>query len=158
LLLSLLAGYPLFAWWLFVHRGDAGTTVLWMWGLPQVLGYLGLLWFFGRTLVSGREALITRFARFIHGEIPPEIERYTRQITILWCGFFVSMLVVSVSLFTLVSTDAWLFFANVLNMPLLVGVFIAEYVYRSFRFPDWPYPSLAATVDAFRRFREVGKE
>ena len=158
LLLSLVTGYPLLAWWLFVHRGGAGTTVLWLGGLPQGFCYLGLLWLFGRSLVSGREALITRFARFFHGEISPAVERYTRQITILWCVFFAGMLIADVSLFTFVSADAWLFFANVLNLPLVIGVFVAEYVYRSFRFPDWPYPSLAATVAAFRRFYGNYKE
>ena len=152
LLLTLVTGYPLLAWWLFAHRDGAGTTVLWLGGLPQAVCYLGLLWLFGRSLVSGREALITRFARFFHGEISPEVERYTRQITILWCVFFSGMLVVDFTLFTFVSTDSWLFFANVLNMPLLIGTFVGEYVYRSFRFPDWPYPSLAATITAFRRF------
>jgi len=158
LLLSLVTGYPLLAWWVYMHRGGAGTTVLWLAGVPQLVCYLGLLWYFGRSLVAGREALITRFARFFHGEISPAVESYTRQITILWCVFFAGMLSVSVSLFAFVSTDAWLFFANVLNLPLLIGAFVAEYVYRSFRFPDWPYPSLAATIDAFRRFFETGKE
>ena len=158
LLLSLVTAYPLLAWWLFAHRGSASTTVLWLGGLPQALCYLGLLWLFGRSLVSGREALITRFARFFHGETSPAVERYTRQITILWCVFFASMLIADISLITLVSTNAWLFFANVLNLPLVIGVFVAEYVYRSYRFPDWPYPSLTATIKAFRRFYGTAKE
>ena len=117
-----------------------------------------LLWLFGRSLISGRVALITRFARFFHGEISQAVERYTRQVTILWCVFFSGMLIVDFTLFTFVSTDAWLFFANVLNLPFLIGTFIAEFVYRSFRFPDWPYPSLGATVAAFRRFYGTYKE
>ena len=158
LLLILLIGYPLLAWWLFEHPNRAGTTVLWLGGLPQAACYLGLLWLFGRSLISGRVALITRFARFFHGEISQAVERYTRQVTILWCVFFSGMLIVDFTLFTFVSTDAWLFFANVLNLPFLIGTFIAEFVYRSFRFPDWPYPSLGATVAAFRRFYGTYKE
>ena len=102
--------------------------------------------------------MLTRFARYVHGEISPEVERYTRQITVMWCVFFAAMATVSVSLFVLVSTDAWLFFANVLNLPLLVCAFVVEYAYRSLRFPNAPYPSLAATINAFRRFREAGRE
>jgi uncharacterized membrane protein len=68
------------------------------------------------------------------------------------------MAMVSASLLFFVSTDAWLFFANVLNLPLVVGAFVAEYLYRSLRFPNAPYPSLAATIDAFRRFRETIRE
>jgi hypothetical protein len=71
---------------------------------------------------------------------------------------FVAMAIVSASLLVFVSADAWLFFANVLNLPLVVTAFVAEYVYRSVRFPNGPYPSLAATVAAFRRFRETIRE
>jgi uncharacterized membrane protein len=158
LILSLIAGYPLAAWGLFVHGGRAGTTALWIAALPQVFCYAALLWLFGRSLMRGREALLTRFARFVHGEISAAVEIYTRQITVFWCGFFVAMAMVSASLLFFVSTDAWLFFANVLNLPLVVGAFVAEYLYRSLRFPNAPYPSLAATIDAFRRFRETIRE
>ena len=158
LIVGLIAGYPLVAWWIFVHGGHAGATALWVAGLPQVFCYVALLWLFGRSLFGGREALLTRFARFVHGEISPDVETYTRQITVFWFGFFAAMAIASTSLFVFVSADAWLFFANVLNLPLVVGAFVAEYLYRSLRFPNRPYPSLAATVDAFRRFRETIRE
>ena len=153
LVLLLIAGYPLAAWWLFVNGERAATTALWVAALPQVFCYLALLWLFGRSLMAGREALITRFARYVHGEISAPVETYTRRVTVFWFGFFAAMTIVSVSLLLFVSTDAWLFFANVLNLPLVVGGFVAEYIYRSLRFPNHAYPSLAATVDAFRRFR-----
>ncbi len=158
LVLLLITGYPLAAWWVFVNGGRAGTAALWVAGLPQVFCYLALLWLFGRSLMPGREALVTRFARFVHGEISSPVETYTRHVTVFWCGFFAAMAIVSVSLFVFVSADAWLFFANVLNLPFVVGAFAAEYVYRSLRFPNRPYPSLAATIDAFRRFRETIRE
>lgn len=155
LVLLLITGYPLAAWWAFFHGGRAGTTALWVAALPQVFCYLGLLWLFGRSLMAGREALVTRFARFVHGEISSPVENYTRHVTVFWCGFFAAMTIVSGSLFIFVSADAWLLFANVLNLPLVLGAFVAEYVYRSLRFPNHPYPSLTATIQAFRRFREV---
>ncbi len=158
LILSLVAGYPLVSYWIFLHGGRIGTTALWVAALPQVFCYLVLFWFFGRTLVSGREALLTRFARFIHGEITPDIVAYTRQITLLWCVFFGAMVMLSTMFLLFVSTEAWLFFANVLNLPIVVCVFVAEYVYRVARFPKGTYPSLAATIDAFQRFRQTSKE
>ncbi len=127
---------------------------LWVAALPQVFCYLGLLWLFGRSLIGAREAILTRFARFVHGDISAEIARYTRQITIFWSLFFAAMAITSVSLLVFVSADAWLFFANVLNFPLLVCAFLAEYACRSMRFPGAAYPSLTATVTAFRRFRD----
>ena len=154
LILSLVAGYPVAAWWIFAHGGRFGTTALWIAGAPQAFCYIGLLWLFGRSLVFGREAVLTRFARFVHGEISVARERYTRQITVYWCIFFAGMAITSVFLFVFVSTDAWLLFANVLNLPLLVCAFVVEYVYRSIRFPDATYPSLKQTISAFKRFRE----
>ena len=157
LILSVIAAYPVAAWWVFVHGGRAATTALWIAAVPQVFCYLGLLWLFGRSLTSGREALLTRFARFVHGEIPSPVERYTRQITVFWCVFFAAMAITSTILFLFVSVDAWLFFANVLNLPLVLCAFCAEYLYRSMRFRNRPYPSLVATISAFRRFRETSK-
>jgi uncharacterized membrane protein len=153
LILSLAAVYPIAAWWVLAYGGEAGATALWLAAAPQVFCYLALLWVFGRSLRSGREALLTRFARFVHGEISADIARYTRQITIFWTAFFAVMALTSASLLVFVSVAAWLFFANVLNLPLLVCVFVAEYVYRSMRFPGVAYPSLGATVTAFRQFR-----
>jgi uncharacterized membrane protein len=155
LVVVLAAAYPIAAWWVFARGGDVGAKALWVTAFPQVFCYLGLLWLFGRSLTAGREALLTRFARFVHGDISSAIERYTRQITVFWCLFFAAMAITSASLLIFVSTDAWLFFANVLNLPLLVCAFVAEYGYRSVRFPDATYPSLTATVAAFRRFRET---
>ena len=152
LLLSVAAAYPVAAWWTLENGGGVGAAALWLAALPQVFCYVGLLVLFGRSLGPGREALLTRFARFIHGEISDDIARYTRQITIFWSGFFAAMALTAVALLVFVSSEAWLFFANVLNLPLVVCAFAAEYAYRSVRFPDASYPSLTDTIAAFRRF------
>ena len=39
---------------------------------------------FGRTLFNAREPLVTTFARVVHGELPPEVARYTRGATPRW--------------------------------------------------------------------------
>lgn len=154
LILLAVMAYPALAWWAFARGGEVGAMALGVAALPQVFCYVGLLWLFGRSLIGAREAILTRFARFVHGDISAEVSRYTRQITVFWCLFFGAMAVTSVSLLFFVSTEAWLFFANVLNFPLLVAAFLAEYAYRSVRFPGAEYPSLTATVTAFRRFRD----
>jgi uncharacterized membrane protein len=158
LLLLVVLAYPAVAWWTFAHGGKVGATALWVAALPQVFCYVGLLWLFGRSLIGAREAILTRFARFVHGDISTEIARYTRQITVFWSLFFAAMAITSVSLLVFVSSGAWLFFANVLNLPLLVCAFLAEYAYRSMRFPGAMYPSLAATVTAFRQFRDTRED
>lgn len=153
LVVTLVAAYPFVAWWAFSHGGRVGATALWAGALPQVFYYLGLLWLFGRSLRGSREALITRIARFVHGELSAEKEHYTRQVTVFWCVFFAGMAVTSVSILFFVSIDAWLFFANVLNLPILACAFLAEYAYRLVRYPQFAHESLTAPIRAYRRFR-----
>jgi uncharacterized membrane protein len=154
LIAAAFAAYPAAAWWAADHGGLAGQVALWLGALPQVFCYLALLWLFGRTLRRDREALITRLARAVHGTLPPEIERYTRNVTVFWCAFFAAMALVSVVLLAFVSTEAWLFFANVLNLPLLAAAFVGEYAWRLLRFPGFSHLSLSGTVRAFRSFRQ----
>lgn len=153
LVVAALVAYPVVAWWAFTYGGRVGETALWIGALPQVFCYLGLLWLFGRSLRGGREALITRIARFVHGELSPEKARYTRQVTVFWCVFFAGMAISSISILLFVSVDAWLFFANVLNLPLLGAAFLAEYAYRLVRLPQSARESLTAPIRAYRRFR-----
>ena len=153
--LVLVAAYPIVAWWALEYGGRIGATALWAGALPQVFCYVGLLWVFGRSLRGDREPLITRIARFVHGELSQERAHYTRQVTIFWCLFFAAMAVTSVFMFFFVSIDAWLFFANVLNLPILGCAFIAEYMYRLIRHPNFTNESLTAPIRAYRRYRGV---
>lgn len=153
LIAAALAAYPLASWWALAYGGVAGQAALWVGALPQAFCYLGLLWLFGRTLDPRKVALITRLARLMHDDLPPEIERYTWQVTVYWCVFFAAMALASVLLLALVSIDAWLFFANVLNLPLLAAAFVVEYVYRLLRFPDYAHISLSGTIRAYHNYR-----
>jgi uncharacterized membrane protein len=154
LVVALVAAYPVVAWWAFEYGGRIGASALWVGALPQVFCYLGLLWLFGRSLRGSREALVTRIARFVHGELSAEKKRYTRQVTVFWCVFFATMAIVSISMLLFVSIDAWLFFANVLNLPILACAFLAEYTYRLVRHPNFAGESLTAPIRAYRRYRE----
>jgi uncharacterized membrane protein len=120
---------------------------------PHIAIYLLLLWFFGRTLRTGREPLVTRFARHVHGTLPPEIDRYTRQLTWAWCVFFAGMAVTSLVLFVFAPIAAWSWFANVLNIPLLMLMFVLEYAFRLLRFPDFSHASFFAAIRAARDLR-----
>jgi uncharacterized membrane protein len=118
-------------------------------GVPHAAGNLFLLWFFGRTLRPGRDALITRLARRVHGGLPPDMEGYTRRLTVAWCVFFAAQVAVSVLLFAFASIDAWSIFINILNVPLVVLMFIGEYFYRVVRYRDFPHASIATAWRAF---------
>ena len=50
---------------------------------------LALATLFGRTLFGGGDALVTQFARAVHGEITERKIRYTRGVTVAWTAFFI---------------------------------------------------------------------
>ena len=123
------------------HLGLAAAA-----GIPHFAGYAFLLVFFGRTLRPGREALITTLARRVHGELPPQIEKYSRQVTLAWCVFCVVQLAGSLLLFLFVSLHTWSFFVNVVNLPLLCTMFVGEYLFRRMRFSDFAHASLKTSI------------
>jgi hypothetical protein len=95
------------------------------WGI-----YSSLLLTFGLTLRPGREPLITAMARKLHGDIPDELALYTRYVTIAWCCFFVTQLATSITLFCFAPLVVWSSFVNILDIPLVAGMFLAEYMCR----------------------------
>ena len=126
-------------------------------GLSHTAIYLSLLWFFGRTLVRGREPLITGFARRVHGTLPPEMEAYTRRVTQAWCAFFIAQAATSAALFTWASLDTWSLFVNVLNLPLLALMFAAEYLYRVTRHRNFPHASIMKGIQMFSEHKPLAK-
>jgi uncharacterized membrane protein len=124
-------------------------------GVPHAAAYGLLLWWFGRTLRSGREPLVTRVARRVHGTLSVPIASYTRQVTIAWCAFFAAQIAVSAALFLFTSLETWSLFVNVLNLPLLVLMFAGEYLVRIVRHPDHPRASIGSTLRAFAKDHSV---
>ena len=107
---------------------------------------------FGRTLRSGREPLVTRFARVIHEEdLPPEVERYTRRVTVAWTVFFVLVAGASAALYAGHRLEAWSLLANV-GSPVMAGLlFAVEYAVRRRALPHWRHVGLVAGIRAFAR-------
>ncbi len=135
-----------------LEQARAGTWGLaLLYGAPHAAAYLALLWLFGRTLLRGRDALVTRVARRVHGAITPEIEAYTRAVTLAWCLFFAGQVAVSALLFAFAPLEAWSLFVNVLNVPLLVLMFGAEYLYRVTRYPNHPRTTIPGMLRAFAK-------
>lgn len=121
-------------------------------GVPYAVIYLGLLAGFGATLRPGRDALITALARRMYGAIPAEMVVYTRRVTWAWCGFFAAQLLTSLALFLFAPLAVWSFFVNVLNLPLIALMFVAEHLCRPFLLRDAPRHSLA---EMFRMMVDV---
>jgi uncharacterized membrane protein len=112
---------------------------------------LVMLWLFGRTLVRGREPLITGFARRLHGTLPPAMEAYTRHVTLAWSVFFFLQIAISGALLGFSSLDKWSFFVNVLSLPLVASMFVLEYIYRVMRYRSFQHASMLESVEMFAR-------
>jgi len=126
-------------------------------GISHATAYLFLLWYFGRTLERGREPIITRFARSVHGTLQPGMELFTRKLTIAWCVFFAAQLIASALLFAFAPLDAWSLFINLLNLPLLALMFVGQLVYKMFRYPEFPRTSIMQAVQAFTKDASLSK-
>ncbi|HAF44541.1 MAG TPA: hypothetical protein DCK83_06270 [Gallionellaceae bacterium] len=120
-------------------------------GLSHASLNLFLLWLFGRTLLPGREPLISQISRRINGELKPEVVEYTRHVTIGWCVYFVVQIVISLLLYLFTPLAAWSFFINVLNLPLLILMFVAEKTYRTMRFPNHPKTSIMKAIEVYSK-------
>jgi uncharacterized membrane protein len=151
-----LAAITLAAAGLIAWRG-ARANPAWVYVLPHIGVYLFLLWLFGRTLMPGREPLVTRLARSVHGTLPKEIDRYTRYVTMAWCLFFAGMALTSLLLFILAPLAVWSVFASLLNVPLVVAMFLGEYLYRILRFPNFSHASIRSSIHAFYKHGGSGR-
>jgi uncharacterized membrane protein len=118
-------------------------------GMTHAAACLFLLGYFGRTLAGGAEPLITRVARRVHGTLTPTMEAYTRRLTVAWCVFFSAQLVVSAFLYLFAPLDAWSIFVNLLNLPLLLLMFLGEWVYRVIRHPEHPRFTIEEAIRAY---------
>ena len=118
-------------------------------GLPHAVANLFLLGFFGRTLLRGREPLITRLARRLHGALAPDIEIYTRRVTIAWCIFFAAQVTTSILLYQFAAVSVWLMFISFFTFPLLMLMFVGEYTYRVLRHRNHPHVSILKTIQVF---------
>lgn len=134
---------------IYLLERSGGLGFVAAYGLPHAAAYLLLFWYFGRSLRSGSEALITRLARQVRGTLSPERERYTRRLTIAWCAFFAAQVTLSAALLAFAPLDTWSFFVNVLNAPLVAVMFLADLACRFFLFRDERVASVSRIWRAF---------
>ena len=123
--------------------------------LAQHAGTHALLgiWFAG-SLLDGRnggQPLITHLATRLHGTLPPAIARYTARLTAVWATYFLLMALASCVLFAFASLQAWSILANLVTLPLVVAIFVVEYLVRLRLHPDFEHVSILEGVRAFMR-------
>jgi len=107
---------------------------------------------FGRTLCAGQVPMVSRFAGVIHGPLSPALTRYTRQVTWAWTLYFACMAALSLLLFWLAPVAVWSAFANLLNLPLVILMFAAEYAARLCLLAP---ADRAGPLQAFRAYRQA---
>ena len=111
---------------------------------------LGLL--FGRTLLAGREPLVSTFARVVHGRLPPEVARYTRRVTLAWTIFFALLFAASCVLYLAHLREAWSVLANFVTPVGVAAMFAVEiFVRHRVLPPDWERVGIVGSVRAFSR-------
>jgi len=148
MLLLCLAGCALLyamSGWLVLHYN--WVFLLQHAGIQALLGLA-----FARTLRAGQQPMVSRFAAIIHGSLSPALARYTRQVTWAWTLYFAVMTTLSLLLFWLAPVNVWSAFANLLNLPLLVVMFSAEYAARLLLLAP---SDRAGPLEAIRAYRQA---
>ena len=125
-----LAGAALLVALAWRYWGLLERNTAWVYYLQHVAMFLALGAAFGASLRPGQEALCTRFARVVSGPLSPGAQAYSRRVTQAWAAFCGAMLALSSVLFFLAPLPAWSIFANLLTLPLVGAMFVAESLVR----------------------------
>jgi uncharacterized membrane protein len=143
--------YALFGHWLTTAQGSVAVGALapylpWLYFLQHVAMFLALAAWFAASLRPGRNALVTRFALLVEGTLSPAGLAYTRGVTLAWALFCAATAAISALLFFLAPLTVWSLFANLLTLPLVGAMFVAEYLVRVRVCPELGHGSLARGV------------
>lgn len=151
LLATLGLAYAAFGHWLTTAQGRAALGgyapyVPWLYLLQHVAMFVALAAWFGASLAPGRRPVVTRFALLAEGSLGADGIAYTRSVTLAWSLFCAFMAAASVLLFALAPLAVWSMFANLLTLPLVLAMFVAEYVVRVRACPGLAHGGLARGV------------
>lgn len=144
ILVGALAGLAVYRYWPMLAQHFP-----WLYLLQQAGAYGLLTLTFGRSLAADRIPLCTGWATLIHGPLAPAVARYTRSVTVAWTVFFALMATMLIALFLIAPLPVWSAFANFCGLPLVVGMFIGEYLVRGRALPDMQHASILAGVRTF---------
>lgn len=125
---------------------------------PPVALYALLAGSFALSLRAGHEPLVSRFARLERGgELPADLARYTRVLTVLWIAFFIVMGTVSAALALSGPAERWSLFTNFVSYLLLGAFFLAEYLYRRLRYRHHRHAGLLEFLRRLPGYRLAGR-
>ncbi len=112
--------------------------------LSPLLIHIGLFYIFSQSLKN--KPLIEQFARLDFPELPPEIEVYCRQLTILWSGFFAMNIAACLWLAIWGNNSQWVLYNGLIVYFLIAALMVGEYFWRRIHFPDLEIPPLSQTI------------
>lgn len=104
---------------------------------------------FGQSLLKGRIPLCTRLADRVHGPLSELELRYTRNVTFAWVIFFLLNLAATFLLYQFAQLRIWSFFVNFCSLPLILCMFVAEYLVRRRVLTQVPRSGLMATLRVY---------
>ncbi|MCB1582393.1 MAG: hypothetical protein R3E90_10885 [Marinicella sp.] len=100
---------------------------LWLKIYPVAISLL-LLFFFASSLLTSK-SMIERFAELREKNITKEKQHYMRNLTKVWCGFFViNAMVASYTIFQ--SDKIWMLYNGLISYLLMGGLLIGELFFR----------------------------
>ena len=114
--------------------GTLNTGILWRGLAILALGWLAIV--FGCTLRAGRMPLIERVARVSNPSLTPELCRYTRRLTAIWCAYFI------IAALLCIMVPQSLFVINALVWSGTIALFAGEHWVRPRIFPGVSFPGL----------------
>lgn len=152
LALILLTGTA-FGWWFWQH---ARLSTTWIYLIQHAGAHGCLAILFGISLLPGKTPLVTKMASFLHSNENPARDRYTRQVTWAWTTYFAVVSLASLSLFATGQNIAWSWLVNILPIPMLAIMFVAEFLVRRWRLPDDDPTRLTDGWRAYQRLRSGG--
>jgi uncharacterized membrane protein len=133
-----------------VARGGVDVNRLYV--LQHAGIHLALAWMFGFTLRPGATPLITAIAERVHTVFGPEMRAYTGRLTAIWTAYFITMVVLSLSLYEWAPWAWWSLFCNLLTPLSAVGLFVGEHLLRYLRHPDFERITIAGALRAYRAY------
>ena len=97
---------------------------------------------FFHSLLPGQTPMVTAIGEQARGPLSGQMRSYTRGVTVLWAVVLAAMALWSALLLWLASPALWSLFTNFINYIVLAVLFMAEFVYRKWRFRDHDHPGL----------------
>ena len=118
--------------------------------LVQQAGFYSIMAFtFGRSLLNNRVPLCTQLADRVHGPLSALELRYTRNVTVAWAIFFLLNLAATFLLYRFAPLRIWSLFVNFCSLPLILLMFVAEYLVRRRVLPQVQRSGLIATLRVY---------